>query len=175
MLNAGLTNPVKFELLIGKSINEASEILETDFNNDGMLYKHIYFTHFKEPRTFYNTPYRSVSLDIDRSDKITSITIHFTKYIDTVFYDSFSNHYGKPSKLLVVEERELKSESVDYNVDGSISKRISEKKLNFREGKFEENPLFIFWNKKEYQIKILNREGYMAVSELTFRLPTDQF
>ena len=169
MFNIETQNHVKLETLLGQSIEKAKTVLETDFiHYDDVSFANLYFLKFDDLRKFHKITYRSISIELDDFQKIKSITVHFTKYVNNDFYSSFISKYKKPSKILVVDSRKLISE------DKTGYQHLSQSELKMREGTLDEKPLFIFWYNEEYQIKILNRNGTFEGSDLTFELATEQ-
>ncbi len=166
------TDPIKLKYLLGKDIKEAKKILQTDFTiNDPTYFPNIFFSKLEVVRKFHEIPYSYISLKLDDAKKIQSITIHFTKKVDNTFYNSLIPYYGKPSKIHVVD---TKTVSEGYG-DSEFKPHLKQSIITTREGTLEENPIAIFWNKKTYQIKVLNEFGTLFGSDLTFRLPTDKF
>lgn len=160
---------VKFEDFIGKKLSEINSIMETDFKNDLSSIKTLYFAHFDSYKSYYGMNYDTLSIVIDENNIVTSLTIHFKNIIDANFFNSFNMNYDVPDKMYVIESKKNISESkTGYQ-------HLSQGELKMKEATFSENPFLILWNKKKYQIKILNREGFLEASQLTFRLPTDQF
>ena len=155
------TNNSKFEDLIGKDILFASSVLDVEFNNDLTKTKSIYFAYFDSPKKYYNQEYNIISIELDNYNLITSLTVHFLGVIDNCFFDSFNKDYNTPYKTLVIDTTKVISEKKN----GVQTIKKSEAKLI--EGNFSENPLFIFWKNKEFQIKAFLRHK-QNISEISF-------
>ena len=82
---------------------------------------------------------------------VKGIIIHFNSIIDHSFYDAFVLDYGNPDTIQVID---------GYNSIGEWTKddpnhRVRKITYIMKEGEFEDEPLFMIWNKKDYQVKIL--------------------
>ncbi len=166
------TDPIKLEFLLGQNIEEAKKILQTDFTiSDSAYFPNVFFSKLEVVRNFHKTPYSYLSIELDDTKKIKSITIHFTKKVDNTFYNSLISYYGKPSKIHVVDTKKV---SEGYG-NSEFKQYLKQSIITTREGTLKENPIAIFWNEKKYQIKVLNEFGTLFGCDLTFRLPTDKF
>ncbi|MEE9377499.1 MAG: hypothetical protein V3V33_05640, partial [Candidatus Lokiarchaeia archaeon] len=105
-------------------------------------------------------------------------TIHLNEIINNSFYNLFVIDYGEPSTIQIVYEEKIisegKSTDEEPTDDLPFVQNLKQSILKTREGKFNENPLYMIWHKKGYQIKVLIREGQNK-SEITFRVPTKGF
>jgi len=118
---------------------------------------------------FFDKPYNHVFINTNDQDIIRDITIYIDGIIDRPFYDTFINHYGEPNSIQIIDEIKPISKGVgDFNED--LEKRF----ISTKEGAFEDKPLYMLWNKKHYQIKILLKHR-TSKTEITFRLPTNTF
>jgi len=160
----------EFETLLGKPISFSEETMGNDFKNDIFRKDFYYISNEFVKKNFYNMSYNCFSIQIDSKNNLKSITIYFNEMINNEFYKSFIKVYGNPNSIQVIENRNYEGEWVDVE-DGHKVRRAT---FKLREGSFEEKPLFILWNKKEYQIKAFLRHK-SNISELTFRIPTDGF
>ncbi|TPV34696.1 hypothetical protein FJ651_03965 [Paucihalobacter ruber] len=70
---------------------------------------------------------------------------------------------------MVVEKRTVLSENSGEDEMYGFKQYLRKSELELREGTFEENPLYIIWNKEQYMIKALLRHN-QNISEITFSL-----
>lgn len=175
MLNSSPVNQIAIENLLGKSIGDAEKLFKTDFRIFSHDIEKVYFSDFPESRELYDTPYNSILLHLDESNNIDVITIHFTKYVDDSFYNSITSQYGDPTRILAIKSKDKIDEVIAYSDAGEETRSITESRLTMKEVTLKENPLFIYWIKENFNIKILNKKGFLSTSDLTFRLPTEEF
>jgi len=165
----------EFENLIGKDISTANYILATDFDNKA-LGGNLYFSNSDVSNYFYGMPYKVISIKTNDMGVIEAITIVFLGVIDRSFYDTFILDYGEPNTIQVIDGRDDigKWTKPDVKEEGDIEQSVRKVTLIMKEGKFEDNPLFMIWNKKRYQIRTLLKYE-QNMSEITFRIPTNKF
>jgi len=163
---------MKLENVLCKHISVAEKLTGYTFEEGNFNFKNSkikYFSIKLNPNDnsdklnfFYGMPYRLLFIQTDENKMIKSIGVFFNKHIDRKFYEAFNKAYGEPTNILIIDERVVISESVLDNGFGQASKA----ELKLREGTFEEDPLYIIWEKESYQIKALLRQQNM--SEITF-------
>ena len=163
----------EFENLIGKDISHARQILlHEGFEYHNTLEINLYTSD--SHHDFYTMSYNMISIITDEKNMLKSVTIHFHQIIDSNFYDSFIINYGNPDTIQVIDRHDFVGEWTKEEEEERIEHRVRKNTLIMREGKFEENPLLIIWNKKDYQIKALLKHE-QSISEITFRESTDKF
>jgi len=170
-----LMNLKEFENLIGQDISYANQVLiDEGFEYHKPLEDPFYTSDSYVD--FYGMPYNLISIITDDKNMINSITIHFNAIINKSFYDAFILDYGNPDTTQIIDGRDFVGKWTKTNVKdkGEIEHRVRRVTLKMREGKFEENPLFMIWNKKGYQIKTLSKHE-QNMSTITFRIPTNEF
>lgn len=118
-------------------------------------------------KDFYGMNYNQITINTNPNDTIESITIHFREVINNRFYNLFTEKYGKPDSILVIKNRQTVSETILKDKDGKINQHLRKNKIDLEEGTFEENPLYIIWKKKNYEIKAFLRHK-TGISEITF-------
>ncbi len=162
----------EYESLIGKDISYANLILiEEGFKYHKPL-KNPFYTS-DNYKWLCGIPYNMISIITDDKNIVTSITIHLHKLIDSKFYDLFIMDYGDPNTIQVIDGYDFIGKWTEEESEegfGSKSRKIT---FKMKEGTFEENPLFMIWNKENYQIKVLLKDE-QNISEITFRVPTDK-
>ena len=89
----------------------------------------------------------------------------------------FENILGKsvsdaPSSLQIAESRKtISSRETPRGSKGEGSRTVKKSILKTRDGSFEEKPLYILWNRKDFQIEILIKHD-QGLSKIFFRRPT---
>lgn len=91
---------------------------------------------------------RSFFISTDLNGIINSIFFGINGEIDKNIFESMVLEYGKPDKMLKVE-KVFEKEEKEGNEYSSTTQRGS-----LRECTFQENPIFIIWNKPNFEIKI---------------------
>ena len=173
MINLKPVENLKFELLIGKDISHAIKTLNTDYNIFDADLGKVYIFQFDNSRKFFGFNYDKIVLGVDKSNVIQTLSINLSEYFDDNFYKLFTSEYGSPSKILGIKSRKKIGEIIDSVEEEG--RRITETKLEMEEVTLSQDPLFVFWIKEDYQIKILNRKkGFLKGSELTFSKVTNQ-
>lgn len=160
----------EFQRLIGGNISEAYKAVDDSFKTDDNTHD-IYFMASESYKFFYNTPAHYILISND-NNIVDSVTFYFHGIIDETFYNTFVNDFGAPSTIQVIEN--VETLSAGERTNDSFSQYLKKSFVETREGTFEEKPLYMIWNKKDYQIKILLKHK-QNISEITFRLPKEEF
>lgn len=160
-------NIFPFEELIGKNISEVKAILDKDFENK-LFGEDFYYTRSKNIEFYYGIPYNNISIQTDVNKNIRSISIYFQEILDVNFYNSFIIDYGKPDNIQVIDSLTVEQEYFNPN---NHTQNLKIGKFKTKKGEFIENPIFIIWEKRDYQIKMFFRREQNN-TEITFRLPT---
>ena len=160
-------NYKQFEQLLGKPFSEVKEITNCDFKvRDRNEIKFYMNTEFFT-RSLYGMVYNFISITTDHNDNVDSFCIHFHKVIDQSFYDAFVAQYGEPDNIHVISKRTVISEGKYVSDNGDFTSNVRKSEVDVREGTFDEKPLFIIWNKKDYKIKALLRHK-QNISKITY-------
>lgn|SRR5690606_4629378 len=156
--------------LLGKNISEAYELIDNGFELDTSN-NNLYFMSTESYKYFYDMPTYYILIS-NNENIIDSITLYFHGIIDKGFYSSFTNDFGNPSTIQVIENVEIISE--EKLTESPFSQHLRKNFIETKEGTFDEKPLFMIWDKESYQIKILlNHQSNISI--ITFRNPTDKF
>ena len=159
----------KFENFLGRDITYVDNMLLGEgFECENIIGLRIY-TSFRSKR-FYNTPYNMISIITDENEIVSNVNVHFLRIIDNNFYDSFILDYGIPDKIQVVDKPKQIGGWTKSDGKEKIEHKVRRVILKTREGEFEENPLFMIWKKKDYEIKTLTKENQNR-SEIIFSIP----
>jgi len=161
----------EFENLLGEHISVAEEFLGDDFENTLLSKGFYYIPDEFIKKDFYGMQYNCITLQTNEEDIVQSVTIHLRKVINRQFFDSFIKRYGEPNYILVIENRQIISESVDYG-DDDFKQNLRKSTFELREGSFEEDPLYIIWKKGHYSVKAFLRHN-QNISEVTFSFPEE--
>lgn len=154
----------EFDQLLGKHISVANEFCNCTFENnnlEGEIYVSQYFN-----REYHGISFSFITIVINEKDIIQSVTIHFQEIINRQFYDSFIQDYGTPDNILIIDNKQIISETISKDEKEAITQNLKKSNLELREGTFEENPLYIIWKKEGYKISAFLRQQNM--SEITF-------
>ena len=169
---------IKYENFLGEHITFAETITGNDFNKVNFNSEDTEFRYCSnseylrelidyKAKDYYGMPYIDLFIKTDKIDKIQSVTIHFRKTIDRKFYDLFTNDYGEPNSILVIDKRNIISESTLRDDNNKVIQTSRKSELELKEGTFEDKPLYIIWEKDNYEIKALLRHK-TGISEITF-------
>lgn len=162
----------EFETLIGKGVWCVDEtLLDAGFKHKKLLGVNIYKAEINN--RLYGMPYNMISIIDDEVEIVKNVTIHFHCILNDDFYDSFIKDYGNPDTIQVIDGYDSIGKWTENESEEEIEFRVRKVTFKMKEGTFEENPLFMIWNKKDFQIKILLKRE-QNISEITFRVPTDR-
>jgi len=141
-----------FESLIGKDVLYANQILLDEGFENKKSSRNLY-SILDRNKWFYGVPYNTISITPDENKMVISIIIHFNSIIDLSFYDAFVLDYGNPESIQVFDGYD----SIGEWTKDDPNQRVRKTTYKLKEGKFEDEPLFMFWNKNGYQIKSLTK------------------
>lgn len=172
-------NYIHFEDLLGKHISVAEKITGHDFEETSVNLDNFETKHYSiksnlddslfEIRNLCGMPYKFLFIQTDKNDTVQSITIYFHRLINRAFYDAFNEVYAKPSSILVIEKRTVLSENNGEDQTYGFKQYLRKSELELREGTFDENPLYIIWEKEKFMIRALLMHN-QETSEITFSL-----
>lgn len=160
---------IKFEKLLGKNLSITKEILDVDLKRitSPKLKIKLYGSKNYIEEDYYGIPYKHLSLTTDENDTTETITVHFFEVINRKFYDSFMGTYGKPDSILVMHNPKNISKQTVTDTINNLTQEIVKREFDLREGTFEEKPLYIIWEKDNYQVKAFLRHK-QNISEIIF-------
>lgn len=164
-----MNEAINFELLIGKPLLDAEQIIGCGFKSDPIGNKFYINKEFFN-KSLYGISYNFVTIQTNKTDNIESVTVHLSEIMNSQFYNSFIQKYGEPISVLVVENRKKVSET--KLKDDEITQHLKKNTFDLREGNFEEKPLYIIWKKENYQIKAFLRHK-QGITEITFEALTN--
>lgn len=171
---------IKFEELLEKHLSEIKKTVGSNFRKSGFeeIKIHLYFSqHFN--MNFHGMFSHVLSLETDENDIIKSITVHFNKVIDHQSYNSFVEKYGEPNHIYVLSNIKVvkeKTSSNDYKGadDLSFHQNVTKREGDLIEGKLEDKPLAIVWEKDGYYIQAYLRHE-QNISEVMFSIDNPSF
>lgn len=176
IFNIGIYNmkDMNFEELLGKPFSVVEVVIGTDFrNNENLKLKTNFYSSINYVENdYYGMPNHHITILVDEKDAVKSITVHFRKVIDHEFYYLFIKDYGEPNHIQIIENRQILSESFTKDDNGEIINHLKKSTFDLREGAFEEKPLYIIWEKENFQIKAFIRHK-QNISEVTFSLASN--
>ncbi len=137
-----VTNPIRTEL-IGKHISEIpNAILENDTSSKGKWYK------TNGNYDFLGKPYNNnLSIVTDKKDIIQYYYFSLRGQMDRMFFDKMTEEFGHPTVMYKMDQMVITSSSVD-----ALGIRGTAMTGRVKECMFEDNPVFIFWDKEGYSI-----------------------
>lgn len=159
-------NFTEFKSLIGGNIFDTYKLTEEGFNLDSES-NNLYFMASGRYKYFYDMPAYYISVSQENAT-VDSITFYFKGIIDSSFYNAFVNEFGIPDTIQIVDNIKVISE--EENTGQYLKKSF----IETRDGSFEENPLYMIWNKEGYQINIFIKNS-SNTSEIIFKQIIDGF
>ncbi|WP_194851410.1 hypothetical protein [Nonlabens antarcticus] len=157
----------KFEKMIGKHISIFEKATCCDFENKLFGKDFYYLDSSLKEKEYFTMNYNTLSVVVDENSTINSITIHFRNVLDKEFYNVFVEYYGAPDSIQTIKNKNVSSRSSYTDPDDNLSQYLTKSTFDLREGKFDENPLYIIWKKKNYQMRAFLRHN-QNLSEITF-------
>ena len=152
----------EFENLLGKHFSFTKEVFGIDFKSTN--YGTKFYTNSEYLNTeFYGIPYNFITITVNKEDIVQSITVHFQEVINRQFYDLFIKKYGEPNSIQVIENKKIESKTLGEG----FFQHLTKSSFDLREGTFEEDPLYIIWEKEHFQVKAFLRHKN-SISEIIF-------
>jgi len=164
-------NLLNFQNLLNKHKSTAESLLSNDFDNK-IFGKKFYYTKSNENKYFKGIPYNIISLRIDEKDFVQSLTLHSNKLLTSNMYKSLIEEYGRPDSIQIIDTTKIKE--IKSSVSSNFKQELKKVEFKTRDGSFEDKPIFILWNKQNYQLKLFFRYE-LNKCEITFRIPSNQF
>lgn len=142
-------NSIQIENFLGKNINETTFNEQKPVMNSSSSNYHSLL--FKNSVSYYNNGIYSVFFHTDENDAINLLSLSLVTLIDDYFYNAMIETYGIPQSVLVADEIiDLNDHSIDRSNDIEVKKSF----IKTKEGTFNENPILMIWEKKDYLIKV---------------------
>ncbi|WP_378184002.1 hypothetical protein [Aquimarina sp. SS2-1] len=167
---------MKFEQLLGKTIPAIEDRIGSSFKpsivkfEDCSMYSN--WDYFNSD--FFGYTIRYLSLTTDDKGITSSISIHFPSVIAQPFYNSFTQEYGEPDTIKVVDKTTVVSEGKYVSENGDFVSNVKKRESDLRDGTFEEKPLFMIWEKDGFYIQAYLRHE-MNISEIMFSIDSPPF
>lgn len=158
---------IEYETLLGKHSSIVKEVIGNDFDNKLFDKNFYYLKNENLKKNLHGINYNTISISSDKNEIIESVTVHFSSIINKEFYEKLNQIYGLPKEIKVISKREIVSESNDN--DTFFSQNMRKSNIELQNGSFEENPLYIIWNKDNFEIIIFTRHN-IGISEITFKV-----
>jgi len=128
-------------------------------------YSYIYELNLKG--AFLSVPFNKIRVVSNRRNIITEVSFCFLKVIDNSIFELYNNKFGYPDNI-------LKPDKIVYNEEWENEEFKSTKVVSkLKETSFENNPILIKWNKKDYQVRIFLKHE-LNISEVIFSLFPDK-
>ena len=158
---------MKFETLLGKSFAFAASCIGEEFINEPFLNNTYFLEKDSSYKSYYDSKYNCLSIYKDDREVVNSITIHLLEVLNFKSFNLMVTQYGAPDHIWVATKTTLISETSDDS-NPEFKQRLTKSEHDLREGTFEEKPLVIIWNKKDFEIKVLFRYEQNQ-SKITYR------
>lgn len=173
-INDKTLNDMEFEHLLGKSVAYFEEAIGSDFENKTFRENFYYIDNELIHKYLYNTRYHAITIEKNEEETVRSISIHFRQVINRAFYDSFVEKYGKPDQVYIEGKRTLISKSLTKDEHGKIIGSASKGESDLTQGTFDEQPLFMIWEKEGYYIQAFLRHK-QNICEIEFSIDSPRF
>lgn len=166
---------MEFEKLLGKHISVFEKVIGNDFENK-LHGKYLYYIPNKDIKKYFlEVSYYAISIVVDKSDVLESISLRFYKIIDKQFYSSLVDKYRAPNSILVPSgSYTITSESIIKDDSDSIVASTRKREVDLREGTFNEKPFVMIWKKENFYIQAFLRYE-QNISEITFSIDGSPF
>tara|TARA_R110000868_G_C10859771_1_gene761419 strand:+ start:826 stop:1329 length:504 start_codon:yes stop_codon:yes gene_type:complete len=100
---------------------------------------------------FFTKKYNFISLKTNKNNIIQSVLIEFqNELLDKELYNSLKESYGEPNNMQCIDFPDF--EEITTSEDGNIIS--SGFRSSLKECNFEENPVFISWEKPRYLLQL---------------------
>lgn len=149
-----------FESFLGKSIIKFKD--EYSFLGGFRLNEDLH-TIIMEDFVFFGKNFNNLHLYVNEKKNIQSVIFGFPTIMDTSFYEAMVNKYGKPSEMTKMDQ------ITHYSKSNKSRNGITSQEINYtlKDCSFEENPLFIIWNKNGFRMKVTLKQK-QQLTEVTF-------
>ena len=158
---------MKFETLLRNSIAYAASSIGEEFINEPFQNGTYFLEKDSSYKSFYDSKYNCLSIYKGDREVVHSITVHLLEVLNFKTFNSLVAQYGAPDHIWVATKTTLISETSDDS-NPEFKQRLTKSEHDLREGTFEEKPLVIIWNKKDFEIKVLFRYEQNQ-SKITYR------
>lgn len=153
-----------FQSLLNQNIN--------DISVKGVLFKRIdentYSVESDETKYVQNLPFGIVYISTNAKGIIEIINLNLFGIPESDFFDELNSNFGKPTRIQVVDEIMLLSES--YNTgENTITSHTKQTYIKTKDGCLEDKPIYVLWQtSKEEVVLLIKREEEM--SQLKFKV-----
>ena len=158
---------MKFETLLGKSFAFAASCIGEEFINEPFQNGTYFLEKDSSYKSFYDSKYNCLSIYKDDREVVHSITVHLLEVLNFKSFNLMVAQYGAPDHIWVATNTSMISETIEDS-NPEFKQRLTKSEQDLREGTFEEKPLVIIWNKKDFEIKVLFRYEQNQ-SKITYR------
>jgi hypothetical protein len=161
---------IDFSKLLGKEIYEVDRFL---LGNNFQLNENLPKSYLvkKEIKSHYGLNYLEVNFTNDKSGLVNSVSLTITEVVNKKTFELLNDEFGKPSSIKVIDQEIfLSSGSDSANNNHTFNKGYA----TFKEGTFDDNPLFVIWDKDDLEVILHIRRGklyHQGFSILTYRYP----
>ncbi len=155
------SNP-NFEDLLGKSISKAETYCNGDMTSEGNMH-----WIWNSKLGFLEKPYNHITMTTNENNTIISITLYIPEIIDKTYFERICERYGNVNRILVIDKLISEEKSVFRN------QRLEDGKYLLKDGSFDDKPFYLYWNKKDFQIRVC-LDYNNGLTTILFREPTTE-
>lgn len=120
--------------------------------------------NYLESVNFFGLIHDSFTISHDESNNISLVSLVFPLLLDKQTFEALVAHYGKPNNLFKIDKLISKSKSkLASKTELGFHQNLTKKEFSTKAVKFEENPDWIFWKKKNYELSIRQDFEYKAI------------
>ena len=118
---------------------------------------------FDKTKYFFGLSHKKIQISTDTSNKISLVSLVFAPLLNKQTFNAFVEYYGSPN-LFKEDTLISKSDSkIETKTELGFHQNLSKKEFSTKLVKFEENPTWIVWQKKNYELIIRQDYNYNAV------------
>ncbi len=153
-----------FQSLLNQNIN--------DISIKGVLFMRInensYSIDPEETNYIQNLPFGIVYISTNDKGIIEIIKLNLFGIPESDFFDELNSNYGKPTRIHIVDEIKLLSDS--YNTgEHNITSHTRQTYIKTKDGSLEDKPIYVLWQTSKEEVElIIKREE--ETSQLKFKV-----
>lgn len=145
-----------YENWLGKNKDELLPLGRFDFSGNTLNYL--------ESVNFFGLIHNSVTISHDKSNNISLVSLVFPLLLNKQTFVALVAHYGKPNNLFKIDKLISKSKSkLASKTKLGFHQNLTKREFSTKAVKFEENPDWIIWKKKNYELSVRQDFEYKAI------------
>lgn len=160
-MNLSIEYPEKY---LGKSLSQLDQKFVLKKKESPVPSQYISYQHDQKMGQvlFLNKACKRFMIKTNQEDEIKSVFLRTEEMINTQTYSTLVERYGLPSQMIKMGKvlKSSKSETEEYTASSEVREAIH--------CSFDENPIFITWEKSTYSIHI-EMDYHRKTSLITFK------